>query len=181
MARASSRRAQRRTRRGRTYSMLRRYHRGMAGQCPRGHDGTKLGEGANDTSANHLTRQAPDLAEEKAKQLETKLEVTIAEIRSVGGDRDESAKGVIDKISRTGRSAIARSIDWYPSRRQTPMELIGIKRGGGGATQSPERARGRGQGERGGAAGRFDRSHLVGFDQVGWRRQVGQARQVSQA
>jgi hypothetical protein len=79
----------------------------MARQCPRGHDGTKPGEGADHTSVSHLTRQAPDLTEEKAKQLETKLEVAMAEIQSVGGDRDESAKGVIDKISRTGRSAIA--------------------------------------------------------------------------
>jgi hypothetical protein len=142
----------------------------MARQCPHGHDGSKPGEGANDTSASHLTRQAPDLAEEKAKQLETKLEVAKAEIQSVRGDRDESAKGVIDKISRTGRSAVARSIDWYPSRRLTLAEVVGIKRGGGGATQSPEWARGRGRGERRGAAGQFDRSHLVGFDQVGRRQ-----------
>jgi hypothetical protein len=83
----------------------------MARQCPRGHDGTKPGEGVDDTSASHLTRQAPDLAEEKAKQLEAKLEVAMAEIQSVGGDKDESTQGVIDKISRTGRSAVARSID----------------------------------------------------------------------
>jgi hypothetical protein len=106
----------------------------MARQCPRDHDGTKLGEGANDTSANHLTRQAPDLAEEKSKQLETKLEVAMAEIQSVGGDRDESAKEVIDKISQTGRSVVTRSIDWYSSRQQTPAELVGIECGGGGAT-----------------------------------------------
>jgi hypothetical protein len=98
-------------RRGRTYSMPRRYHRGMARQCPRGHNGTKPGEGAEDTSASHLTRQAPDLAEEKAKQLEAKLEVAMAEIQSVGGDRDESTQGVIDKISQTGRSAVVRSYD----------------------------------------------------------------------
>jgi hypothetical protein len=67
-------------RRGRTYSTPRRYHRGMARQCSRGHGGTKPGEGADDTSANHLTRQAPDLAEEKAKQLEIKLEVAMAEV-----------------------------------------------------------------------------------------------------
>jgi hypothetical protein len=67
----------------------------MARQCPRGHDGTKPGEGTDDMSASHLTRQAPDLAEDRAKQLETKLEVAMAEIQSVGGDRDESAKGVI--------------------------------------------------------------------------------------
>jgi hypothetical protein len=52
----------------------------MARQCPRGHDGTKPREVADDMSANHLTRRAPDLAEEMAKQLEIKLEVTTAEI-----------------------------------------------------------------------------------------------------
>jgi hypothetical protein len=88
-------------------------------------------------SASHLTRQAPDLTEEKAKQLEIKLEVAMAEIQSVGGDRDESAKGAIDKISRIGRSAVMGSIDWYPSQRQTPAELVEIERGSGGATQSP--------------------------------------------
>jgi hypothetical protein len=46
-----------------------------------------------------------------AKRFEVKLEVTMAKIQSIGGDRDEGAKGVIDKMSRTGRSAIARSID----------------------------------------------------------------------
>jgi hypothetical protein len=52
----------------------------MARQCPRGHDGTKPGKGADDSSASHLTHQAPGLAEEKAKQLKIKLEVAMAEI-----------------------------------------------------------------------------------------------------
>jgi hypothetical protein len=52
----------------------------MAEQCPRGHDGIKPGEVADDTSVNYLTRQAPDLAEDKAKQLEIKLEVAMAKI-----------------------------------------------------------------------------------------------------
>jgi hypothetical protein len=121
----------------------------MVRQCPRGHDGTKPGEGADDTSVNDLTRQAPDLAKDRAKQLETKLEVTMAEIQSVGGNRDESAKGVINKISQTGGSAVVRSINCDPSQRWTPVELIRIERGGG-AMQSPERTRGRGRGERGG-------------------------------
>jgi hypothetical protein len=51
------------------------------------------GEGADDTSASHLTRQAPDLTEEKAKQLEIKLEVTMAEVQSIGGEGDESTRG----------------------------------------------------------------------------------------
>jgi hypothetical protein len=60
--------------------MPRRYHRGMARQCPRGHDDIKLGEVADDTSVKQLTRQAPDLAEDRAKHLEIKLEVAMAKI-----------------------------------------------------------------------------------------------------
>jgi hypothetical protein len=69
-----------------------------------------------------------------AKWFEVKLEVAMAEIQSVGSDRDEGAKGVIDKISRTGRSAVMRSIACDPSQRRTPAELVGIERGGGEAT-----------------------------------------------
>jgi hypothetical protein len=86
---------------------------------------------------NHLTRQAPDLAEDRAKQLEIKLEVAMAEVQSIGGEGDESAQGVINKISQTGRSTIAGSIDCDPSQRRTPAELVGIERGSGGATQWP--------------------------------------------
>jgi hypothetical protein len=84
---------------------------------------------------------APDLAEGKAKRLETKLEVTMAEIQGAGGDRAEGVEGVINQISQTGRSTIARSTDCYPSRRLTPAEAVGIERGGGGVTQSPELGR----------------------------------------
>jgi hypothetical protein len=79
----------------------------MARQCPRGHDGIKPGEVANDMSAYHLTRHAPDIAVEKAKQLEIKLEVAMAEIKSFRGEGDESVRGAIDKISCTGRSDVA--------------------------------------------------------------------------
>jgi hypothetical protein len=89
---------------------------------------------------------APDLTEGKAKRLETKLEVAMAEIQGAGGDGAEGIEGVIDQISRTGRSAIARSTDCYSSRRLTPAEAVRIERGGGGATQSPEH--GREEGER---------------------------------
>jgi hypothetical protein len=80
-------------RRGSTYSMPRRYHRGMARQCLCGHDGAKPGEDADDTSASHLTHQALDLAEDRAKQLEIKLEVTMAEVQSIGGEGDEGTRG----------------------------------------------------------------------------------------
>jgi hypothetical protein len=61
----------------------------MVRQCPRGHDGIKPGEVTDDTSAYHLTRRAPGLAEEKARQLEIKLEVAMAKIQSFGGKGDD--------------------------------------------------------------------------------------------
>jgi hypothetical protein len=70
----------------------------------------------------------------------------MAEIQGAGGDGAEGIEGIIDQISRTGRSAVTRSIDWHPSWWLTPAEVIEIKRGGGGATQSPEH--GREEGER---------------------------------
>jgi hypothetical protein len=86
---------------------------------------------------------APDLTEGKAKQLETKLEVTMAEIQGAGGDGAEGTRGVIDQISRTGRSVVARYIDCDPSRWLTPAEATGIERGGGGG-DAVARARARG-------------------------------------
>jgi hypothetical protein len=56
---------------------------------------------------HHLTRQAPDLAEDRAKQLEIKLEVAMAKNQSFGGEGDESVRGAIDKISRIGRIVVA--------------------------------------------------------------------------
>jgi hypothetical protein len=57
MARASSRRVQRGLEERENLLDAQRYHRGMARQCPRDHDGTKPGEGADDTSASHHTHQ----------------------------------------------------------------------------------------------------------------------------
>jgi hypothetical protein len=65
----------------------------MARQCPRGHDGIKPGEVADDISAYHLTHRAPGLAEEKARQLEIKLKIAMAKIQSFGGEGDESVQG----------------------------------------------------------------------------------------
>jgi hypothetical protein len=65
----------------------------MARQCSRGHNSTKPGKGADDTSTKHLSRQAPDLTEEEAKQLEIKLEVAMAEVKSIGGEGDKSTRG----------------------------------------------------------------------------------------
>jgi hypothetical protein len=70
----------------------------------------------------------------------------MAKIQGAGGDGADGTRRVIDQISKTGRSAVARSIDCDPSRRLTPVEAVGIECGGGGATQSPEL--GREEGER---------------------------------
>jgi hypothetical protein len=71
---------------------------------PRWHQAREV---ADDTSVNHLTRQAPDIAEDRAKQLKIKLEVAMAKIQSFGGEGDESIRGAIDKISRIGGIAVA--------------------------------------------------------------------------
>jgi hypothetical protein len=59
---ASSRRLQRdaeEKEKGRsTYTTPRRYHHGMVRQCPRGHDGIKPGEVADNTSTKHPAHQA---------------------------------------------------------------------------------------------------------------------------
>jgi hypothetical protein len=79
----------------------------MERQCLHGHDDIKPGEVTDDMLAYHLTRQAPDLAKDRAKQLEIELEVAMAKIQSFGGKGDKSVKGDIDEIVRTGRSAVA--------------------------------------------------------------------------
>jgi hypothetical protein len=80
----------------------------MARQCPRGHDGTKPVEGADDTSARHHTPPAPDLTQGKAKQLETKLVAAMAETLGAGGD---GAEGTREKSTRSHGQAGAPSRD----------------------------------------------------------------------
>jgi hypothetical protein len=82
----------------------------MARPCPCGHDGTKLGEGADNTSARHRTPPALDLTQGKAEQLETKLEVAMAETLGAGGDR---AEGTWKQSIRSHGQAGAPS--WYLS------------------------------------------------------------------
>jgi hypothetical protein len=107
-AEASSRKAKRGVDEGGTYRAPRRYHRGMARQCSRGHDGTKLGEDADDTSASHSTAPAPDFVKGKAGQLEEKLEVAMAETLDAGGD---GAKGTGRQSARSHGQAGAPSRD----------------------------------------------------------------------
>jgi hypothetical protein len=148
-----------------------RYHRGMARQCPRGHDGTKPGEGADDMSARHSTPPAPYLAKGKGRAAREEARGRHGQNPRRGRRRSRGHKGAIDKISRTGRCAVAGSIDRDPSRRLAPAGAAGIKCGGGEG-DAVARARARGEGEEGASNGR------VGLDQVGRRRQVGPDRQV---
>jgi hypothetical protein len=80
----------------------------MARQCPRGHDGTKPGEGAEDSSARYITHQHQISPRGKAKQLEEKLEVAMAETLGAGGDE---AEGTREQSTRSHGQAGAPSRD----------------------------------------------------------------------
>jgi hypothetical protein len=152
----------------------------MARQCPRGHDGTKPGEVADNMLANHLTRRAPDLSEEMAKQLEIKLEVATAEIQSIGGKGDESTQGQSTRSHGQAGAplhdlSIATHLDG--GLRQSSSESSTAAAGRCSRQSGREEVD---ESKRGGAASRSGRSHLVGFDPVGWCRQVRPARQVGQ-
>jgi hypothetical protein len=71
----------------------------------------------------------------------------MAEIQSVRGDKDKRAKGAIDKISRTGRSAVAGSIGTHLSG--------GLRRSSSeSCAAAPGRRSRQGSGERGGRSER---------------------------
>jgi hypothetical protein len=91
-----------------TYLAPRRYHRGMARQCSRGHDVTKPGEDVDDTSARHSTAPAQDFVKGKVGQLEEKLEVAMAKTLDAGGD---GAKGTWRQSARSHGQAGAPSRD----------------------------------------------------------------------
>jgi hypothetical protein len=155
--------------------MPRRYHRGMARQRPLGHDGIKPGEVADDMSAYHLTRHAPNLVVEGDKQLENNLEVAMAEFQSFRGKGHDSVQG---QLTRSRGQAGAPSPDL-----STGTHLSGGLRrsssessAAAGRCSCQSKREEEDEGERRGATGRAGRGHLVGFDQVGWRRQVGPAR-----
>jgi hypothetical protein len=113
--------------------MLRRYHRGMARQCPCGHNGIKPGEVADDMSTYHLARQAPDLTVEKAKQLEINFEVAMAKIQSFGGEGDESVRGQSTRSrGQTGAPSLDLSIGHHLSgglrRSSSKMSAAAVRR-----------------------------------------------------
>jgi hypothetical protein len=67
------------------------------------------------------------------------------------------------------------SIERTPSRRLAPAGAVGIERGSDdGDSVARARARGEGEGATRRQAGSEQTIHLVGFDQVGWHRHVGQ-------
>jgi hypothetical protein len=96
MARASSRRAQGRTEERENLLSAQEvppWHGEAVPARPRRHQ-------ARERRRRHVGKSphspAPDLTEGKAKRLETKLEVAMAEIQGAGGDGSEGVKGVID-------------------------------------------------------------------------------------
>jgi hypothetical protein len=136
----------------------------MARQCPRIHDGIKPGEDADDTSANHLTRQAPDLTEDRAKQLEIKLEVAMAEIQSIGGEGDKSTWG---QSTRSRGQARAPSLDLSIGNHLSG----GLRRSSSESSAAAARRCSR-QSER----EEEDVSERGGCDRSGWPRPPGRVR-----
>jgi hypothetical protein len=107
----------------------RRYHHGMARQCPRGHYGTKPGEGVDGMSARHSTPPAPDLAKGKGRAAREEARGRHGRNPRRGRRWSREHKEPIDKISWTGRCTIAGSIECAPSRRLAPAGAVGIERG----------------------------------------------------
>jgi hypothetical protein len=160
--------------------MPKRYHRGMARQCPRGHDGTKPGEGTDDTSARHHTHQHQILPRERPNNPRRSSRSPwpgskaheATEPRAQGGNRPDLSD---------------RQEHRHEIYRLQPISVANS--GGGGRNRARRRrgdavARARARGRRevnAMSAQSVWPSHLVGFDHAGRRRQVGRARQVGQA
>jgi hypothetical protein len=134
----------------------------MARQCPRGHDSIKPGEVADDMSANHLTRQAPNLAKDRARQFEIKLKVAMAKIQSFGGDGDENVRG---QSTRSRGHAESPSLDLSIGHHLSS----GLRRSSSESSAAAARRCSRQSeheeedgSERGGATGRADRATWSG-------------------
>jgi hypothetical protein len=106
---------------------------------------------------------APDLAKEKGQAARGEARGSHVRNPRCGRRRSQEHREPIDKISRTGRCAIARSIECTPSRWLAPAGAVGIERGGGnGDSAARARERREGGGRRVDWPGRVDRATWSG-------------------
>jgi hypothetical protein len=156
--------------------MPRRYHHGMARQCPRGHDGTKPGEVADDTSTKYLAHPAQILPRtrhnsSRASSRSPWPKSRASEMKGMQGSRGQSSRS----RGQAEPSSLDLSIEhhlssggrWSSSESSTAAARRRSRQGsherGGDASERGEEATGRTDR----AAGRAR--------PVGWRRQVGLA------
>jgi hypothetical protein len=142
-----------------TYTTPRRYHRGMAGQCPRGHDGTKPGEVADDTSTKHPAHQAqisprigPSSSRSSSRSPGPRSRASEAKAMRASGKQS----------SRSRRQAESPSLDLLIEHHLSSGLRRGSSESSTAAARRCGRQRGRGGednvGERRGMTGRADRA-----------------------
>jgi hypothetical protein len=157
-----------------TYLAPRRYHHGMVRQCLRDHDGTKPGEDADDTSARHSTHQhqissgeRPSSSRRSSRSPWPKPSVwEVTEPRAQGGNQQDLTDRQVRHREIYRAHPISTASSGGSSRDQARRRRWRLSH-----ESSGER---KGEGERADWTGRERPSHLVGLDQVGWCRQVGQ-------
>jgi hypothetical protein len=95
----------------------------MARQCSRGHDGTKLGEGANVTLAKHHTHQHQISPRRRPRSSRSSSRSPWP--RSRASEVEEMRAPWGNRLDLMDRREHHRRIDCDPSRRWTPVELVG--------------------------------------------------------
>jgi hypothetical protein len=143
--------------------MPRRYHRGMAGQCPRGHDGIKPGEVADDTSVNHPTRQAqisprtgPSSSRSSSRSPWPRSRALEAKAMRAFGEQSTRSRGQAESPSLD--LPIRPHLSGGLRRSSSESSVAAVRR----HSRQREREREDDAGERGGATGRADRATWLG-------------------
>jgi hypothetical protein len=176
MAKASSRRMQRGVEKEEDLLGAQEVPPWHGGQCPHGHDGTKPGEGTNDTSARHHTHQHQ--ISPRGRPSNSRRSSRSPWPRSKAQEATEPrAQGGCNRPNLLDRQECRCEI-----YRLWPISAANS--GGGGQNRARwqwgdavARARARGRREVNATSARSVwPSHLVGFDQAGRFRQEGHAR-----
>jgi hypothetical protein len=139
--------------------MPRRYHRGMAGQHPRGHDGIKPGEVADDTSAKHYTHQTQISLRTGLSSSRSSSRLTWPRSRASEAKRMRSSR---KQSIRSREQAESLSLDLSIEHHLSTGLRHGSSESSAAAVRRCGRQRGRGgedsAGEQRGMTGRADRA-----------------------